>query len=151
VKFAGGGDMALLNELARGDNSFEFHGQFEYTREIANLHRDIDVIFAVYDKSNSNCQLAMPTKFYESLVSGIPIMVSDATEVGEQVRLAGVGIAVDGADVAAIAAALADVEKDSSWYQSATSKLSENPVDGFYSRFETAIEKVISVEVSRNV
>lgn len=151
VKFAGGGDMASLREFARGDDSFEFHGLFEYTRDIARLHQDIDVIFAVYDKFNSNCQLAMPTKFYESLVSGIPIMVSDSTEVGEQVRIAGTGIAVDGTDVAAISAALADINRDSSWYQSATGKLSENPAGGFYSRFETAIEKVISVEVGKNV
>ena len=94
--FAGGGDAVEVRKHVQTPELFSFIGRFEYTAEVAQLHRDIDLIYAVYDRFDPNCQIAMPTKFYEALITKIPIMVSKDTFVGNLVEDMGIGIAVDG-------------------------------------------------------
>jgi hypothetical protein len=143
AKFVGGGAMDVVKARAAGDSSFEFGGLYHYSSEIGRLHNDVDVIYAVYDGSNPNCQVAMPTKFYESLVTGIPIMVASGTHIGRLVELLGVGVAVDGGDTDAVAARLREIPNPDSWHHRARLRLSEIRLDDYYERFNLALSEVI--------
>lgn len=144
VLFAGGGNAAQLKELVRTKKVFNFVGRFEYTVEVARLHNDIDLIYAVYDRFDRNCQIAMPTKFYEALITRIPIMVSKDTFVGKLVEEMGIGIAVDGESVEALVAALTGVFAEDSWYKKAKSKLSGLNIQDWYDNYQSALNIVVS-------
>jgi glycosyltransferase involved in cell wall biosynthesis len=146
AKFVGGGAMDVVKARAAGDVCFEFSGLFHYSNDIGRLHNGVDVIFAVYDGNNANCQVAMPTKFYESLITGIPIMVAEGTHIGRLVESLGVGVAVDGKDIDAIAARLEEIQHAGSWHDNARKRLSAIRLDDYYERFHRALSSVINYE-----
>jgi hypothetical protein len=83
------------------------------------MHEDVDLIFAVYDRYDLNCQIAMPTKFYESILTKIPILVSSNTYVGDLVERLEIGKAVDGESVDALLETLSQIHDPDSWYSKA--------------------------------
>lgn len=144
VLFAGGGKAVQLKEHVRTEQAFDFVGRFEYTAEVAHLHNDVDLIYAVYDRFDRNCQIAMPTKFYEALITRIPIIVSKDTFVGKLVEEMGIGIAVDGESVEALVAALTNVLIEDSWYIRAKAKLSGLNIQDWYDNYQRALDTVVS-------
>lgn len=144
VLFAGGGDASSLQARVKTPERFEFLGKFEYTSSVARLHQGVDLIFAVYDRFDMNCRLAMPTKFYEALITRVPILVSVDTYVGVLVERMGVGKAVDGECVEALYEALRGVGQPDSWHAKAKAKLASLDIDDFYTRYEEALALTIS-------
>lgn len=147
VIFAGGGDMSSLQARVKTPERFEFLGKFEYTSSVANLHQGVDLIFAVYDRFDTNCRLAMPTKFYEALITRIPILVSADTYVGALVERMGVGKAVDGESVDALSEVLDGVGRPDSWHAKAKATLASLDIDDFYARYQKALALTIASEV----
>lgn len=147
VLFAGGGDVSSLQARVKTPERFEFLGKFEYTSSVAKLHQGVDLIFAVYDRFDMNCRLAMPTKFYEALITRIPILVSADTYVGALVERMGVGKAVDGESVDALSEVLDSVGRPDSWHAKAKATLASLDIDDFYARYQKALALTISSEV----
>ena len=144
VLFAGGGDVSSIQERVKTPEHFEFLGKFEYTSSVAKLHQGLDLIFAVYDRLDMNCRLAMPTKFYEALITRIPILVSMDTYVGLLVERMGIGKAVDGESVEALSEALSFVGQPNSWHSKAKANLATLDINDFYERYEEAMALTIS-------
>lgn len=145
--FAGGGNAAEVQKHVRTPDLFSFIGRFEYTSEVAKLHHDVDLIYAVYDRFDRNCQIAMPTKFYEALITKIPIMVSKDTFVGNLVEEMGIGIAVDGESVDALVAAFAEIRVEHSWYAKARARLGDLNIQDWYDSYQKALDAVIANEI----
>lgn len=145
--FAGGGNAAEIQKHVRSPDLFNFIGRFEYTSEVAKLHKDIDLIYAVYDRFDRNCQIAMPTKFYEALITRIPIMVSKDTYVGDLVEEMGIGIAVDGESADALVAAFSEIRFENSWYAKARARLGELNIQDWYDAYHKALDTVITSEI----
>lgn len=138
-RFAGGGDQDAVRALVSNPRCFEFSGRFEYARAIAKMHEDVNLIYAVYDKFDMNCQIAMPTKFYESLLSGIPILVSEGTSIGDLVESMGIGKAVNGEDHRAIEQVLMQATQPDSWYESARERLRLFDTNEIFHRYDHAL------------
>ena len=122
-------------------------GKFEYTQSVTKLHQGVDLIFAVYDRFDMNCRLAMPTKFYEALITRTPILVSVDTHVGLLVEDMGVGKAVDGESVEALIEALNGLRQTDSWYAMAKIKLASIDINEYYARYQKALALTISSDV----
>ena len=144
VLFAGGGDVSLVQARVKTPARFEFFGSFEYTSSVAALFQNVDLIFAVYDRYDMNCRLAMPTKFYESLITRIPILVSSDTYVGVLVERLGIGRAVNGESADAILEVLSSVGQPDSWYAKAKATLACQDMDDLYKLYEEAMALTIS-------
>ena len=94
---AGGhmGDLlAEVKSRIRHPSVFHFEGVFDYEVDIKRIYSELSVIYAVYDKDDPNCNLAMPTKYYESILARKPIMVAKGTHIASVVERAGIGIAL---------------------------------------------------------
>lgn len=143
VLFAGGGDQEALRLHIKNSDYFSFLGRFEYTSSVAEIHSDIDLIFAVYDRNDQNCQIAMPTKFYESILTKIPILVSSNTYVGDLVERLGIGRAVDGESVDALVVTLSQIEESGSWYAKAKESLESFDAEKLFQDYDSAISIAI--------
>ena len=80
--------------------------------EITSIYADVDLIWSVYDTSLQNVRIAMPNKFYEVILSRIPIVVAE-NALANRVYKAGIGICVpcDNAETIAKILAIACKEK----------------------------------------
>ncbi len=146
VLFAGGGNVMELQKHVRTPELFDFVGRFAYTENVADLHQNVDLIYAVYDRFDRNCQIAMPTKFYEALITKIPIMVSSGTYIGDLVERMGIGIAVDGENVDSLIAALGNITGRTSWYAKARSRLRNLDIQDWYDAYNAALSTAIANE-----
>jgi glycosyltransferase involved in cell wall biosynthesis len=125
VRIAGEGVEKLI--AACGEKDFVIYGgSFNYSESIASLYEGVDLIYAVYDSSDRNCQVAMPTKFYESLLFKIPILVAKGTLVGREVSELGIGTSVNVADSRELLNALDEAVSSDGWYSSARRALAKN-------------------------
>lgn len=74
--------------------NINYFGTLNYSKSLE-LYSKVDLIFAMYDPSVKNNQLSAPNKFYESLLLGKPIVVSNGTGVDELVNKENVGYTID--------------------------------------------------------
>lgn len=84
-----------IRKLSENEDHVEYFGRYDYDTQICELYGRCDVIYSVYPVSMKNVKVALPNKLYESILCGLPIIVSKDTYVGELVSSWGVGIAVD--------------------------------------------------------
>ena len=88
----------------------------------------MDLIWSVYDTSLQNVRIAMPNKFYEAILSRIPIVVAENTYLANRVYKAGIGICVPCDNAETIAKILAIACKKEGWYITALNALDDlNP------------------------
>ena len=141
VRFAGGGDkIQELKKYCGEEPGFEFTGPFRYTLDVQQLYTDLDLIYSVYDTRLLNVHYAMPNKFYEALITRIPIMVAAGTYLEERVQDAGIGIGVPATDSAKIAIALRTAIARDGWYAAANVALQrEDAVERQFRQHESAI------------
>lgn len=143
VLFAGGGDVKDLKNHINNFSLFEFQGAYEYSKDIKRLYSGLDLIYAVYDGSDKNCQLAMPNKFYESIISRIPIVVASDTFVGQEVERLGIGISVKSGDVSELEDVLSEIYNSNSWYQQALKTLNTIDPETYYIAYYDAIKSSV--------
>lgn len=104
--------------------------KYMFSLEIQNLYDQIDINVAVYDKTDPNCQLAIPNKLWESISTQTPLIVSSGTYLGEVVEKMGIGKAIPN-DLEATIDILLDVYREDSWYKKAKTKLSNIDIAKF--------------------
>lgn len=146
VIFAGGGEMpaALQERVRRTPELFEFSGPYKYTRDIKRLYSNIDIIYAIYDGDDPNCQLAMPNKFYESIIAKIPILVAKGTYVASEVLRLGIGAAATTGDAGELQALLADAQAGTGWYAAALSRLPQIDAEEYFQKYRQAMANCVA-------
>jgi glycosyltransferase involved in cell wall biosynthesis len=122
VFFAGtGGSSAAFDEISsycKNKDWVSFYGKYDYKKDIAKLYGMVDCVYAVYDADNANVRIAIPNKLYESVICGLPIIVSKNTYLSEIVNKWGIGVSVEHKNRDNLAQALEKLSKDQSYYNS---------------------------------
>ena len=116
---------------------------FDYEVDIKRIYSELSVIYAVYDKDDPNCNLAMPTKYYESILARKPITVAKGTHIASVVERAGIGIGVD-VDDDSLLRALKDAIACTGWYANAQHVLSNTSAEQLHLEYEQAMVKAVT-------
>lgn len=106
-----------IKRYCAGNERVSFTGQYNYDADIAGIYSRFDCVYAVYDASNPNVRIALPNKLYESVVCGLPLIVSAGTYLSEIVERYGIGVAVDPNDVESLREALSVMMKRGPEYE----------------------------------
>lgn len=98
--------------LSIGDFSdrIELLGPYN-AEEISNIYRRIDVSLMIYRK-NDWFKHITPTKFYDSLANGVPVIMTDIGGLGEVIERYNCGIVVDENDIPGICKAMEQLIDD---------------------------------------
>ena len=150
VLFAGGAmghDLKDLQSKITVNDGFTFSGPYQYSRDIKDLYGKIDLIYAVYDEYDLNCKIAMPNKFYESILTGYPILVAANTFVGDQVESLGIGRAVCLQNKDELESLLLDAMSKNSWFESAQKALEVQKITEYVSKQSFAMDKSVSLHL----
>ena len=83
-----------IEPLCINNPNVEWFGMYNYDQDVADLYSKCDIIYAVYDATKINEQIALPNKLYESVYCELPIIVSKGTHLAEIVEEWGVGRSV---------------------------------------------------------
>ncbi len=119
-----GPDLEGRLKIDPEDDWIQRSGPFDYVEQIKNLYSDVDLIWSVYDTRIENVRLALSNKFYESLLSGIPVIAATNTHLGERIDEIGAGTSVNGLSAESIAQLLNSVHTDD-WFGRARQALSK--------------------------
>lgn len=82
---------AWMQEAAQKHGNIFFYGKLQYSDTLA-LESQCDVMAATYDPSFRNHKYAAPNKFYESLMLGKPIIMSQETGYDDVIREHDIGL-----------------------------------------------------------
>ncbi len=143
VVFAGGGNVDDLASEITEKQLFEFLGSYEYSRDIKKLYANLDLIYSVYDSNDLNCQLAMPNKFYESIISRIPILVAKNTFVEKEVLRLGIGTSVLSGAVEGLVDLLRKAIAKGDWYSRAMNELHACDANAYFDAYDQALKESI--------
>ena len=92
ILFAGvGPEAARVARLADELDYVEYHGPYDYATEYASLHDRADLMYALYPQETPNYRTHIARRFHESILSGLPIVVTRDTQMGKIVREYGGG------------------------------------------------------------
>ena len=144
IIFAGGGNTTELRRSIRTPALFEFLGRYEYTRDICRLYANLDLIYCVYDSNDRNCQMAMPNKFYESIIAKIPIIVAKNTFVEREVLRLGIGTSVVSGDVEGLVDVLRRAIVNSDWHGEALHQLESLDATPYFDDYAIALRRSVS-------
>lgn len=86
-----------LRELAKGNENIELTGAYTHDK-ISSFYAKADLVYIVYNKGNPNDETALPTKFFEAIISGVPVIVSKESLLEKTVNEYDIGFSVDGTD-----------------------------------------------------
>lgn len=113
----GGIDYEELKEIAQRYKNVHINGPYDGTKETSKLYAESDVIFCGYDKSVPNYQkCAEAVKFYESIVTGTPMIMEKYIGMGDKVEKYGYGIAADTSDVKSIRDAIVKLKDNKEFW-----------------------------------
>lgn len=96
VRVIVGGFGPLEGEMERAAaelDNFTYLGRLPYSRALE-VMAGADMIYAMYHTTNPNHILAAPNKFYEGLALGRPVITTEGTLAGENVRKYGSGYVI---------------------------------------------------------
>ncbi len=82
-----------FNELAKKYSNIFYYGKMEY-KDVLNLEKDCDILFATYNPMIENHKYSAPNKLYEAMAFGKPIVVCKGTGIDEIVNEKGLGMVV---------------------------------------------------------
>lgn len=92
--FWGIGPDKILSDVkdlsARFNNVYE-HGPFKNPDDLQRVYSSFDIVACNYDAKGANERIAEPNKLYEAIFFNKPILVSENTFLGKEVRKMGVG------------------------------------------------------------
>lgn len=110
ISIHGSGDIVEeLKKMAEGHKNIELTGAFTHEK-ISGFYANADLVYIVYNKGNQNDETALPTKFFEAIISGVPVIVSKNSLMEKTVKEFDIGYSVDGTDVKNIKQLLIDIE-----------------------------------------
>jgi glycosyltransferase involved in cell wall biosynthesis len=107
----GGVDAEEIERKARDYDRVLTEGRLSYA-EIPSRYDGCDAVYAVNDVRVGNMRVNFPVKAMEGMALGIPVIVNSGTWVGDFVTEHGVGLAVRGDSVSAVADAIATLRDD---------------------------------------
>lgn len=87
-----------LKEIAKESKNVELTGNYEHN-EISKFYANADIVYIVYNKGNPNDESALPTKFFEAIISGLPVIVAKGSLLEKKVKEYDIGFSVDGTDL----------------------------------------------------
>jgi len=90
---AGGCRSASLQTEFESNPNVRFLGQVPYFRSLS-LMRDVDAVTILYDPGWPVNRVLDPTKFYEAMMVGTPVLVSEGVSIAGQVAENGLGFVV---------------------------------------------------------
>lgn len=144
VIFAGGGDTTILKNKIKNPSNYIFLGPYEYSKDIKNIYKNIDVIYSLYDSFDKNCQLAMPNKFYESIITKIPIIVAKNTFVSQEVQKLGIGISIMTGDNESLLNKIMEINNYNSWYKKSIESLNNLSIDEYQNKYVESLKSIIN-------
>lgn len=89
-------------EELKAFSNCHFHGVFSSPKDLPHIYSEIDLVLSTYDLKFENVKYAEPNKLYESLYFETPIIVTEGTFLGQQVKRYNSGFTVDPLDDKAI-------------------------------------------------
>lgn len=96
ISIHGSGEIVEeLEKLSVGCKNIELTGAYTHD-QISSFYANADVVYIVYNKGNPNDETALPTKFFESIISGVPVIVSKDSLLEKTVKKYDIGFSVDG-------------------------------------------------------
>ncbi len=146
VFFAGGGDTSDLKQKIKQKEKFIFQGAYEYAKEIIELYNKIDLIYSVYDGNDFNCKVAMPNKFYESIITKKPILVASNTFLASKVEEYGIGANVISGDKCILVEKLKQINQENSWFKNAQSNLLKLESEDLFKSYEISLKEAILIK-----
>jgi len=78
---------------------------------IGKMYSGVDVIYSAYETEDINARVLLPNKYYEAIMLGLPVIVSEGTYLSELVLRHGIGYAVDIHDTERLARILRDLDE----------------------------------------
>ena len=102
-----------LKEKSKNMKNIIMTGKYNHD-DIARFYENSDILYCVYNKNNPNDETAIPTKFYEALISKVPIIVQENTAMSEFVEKYDIGFSVDGTDYNTIKEVILKIQNDRS-------------------------------------
>lgn len=100
-----------LKEKSKDMKNVVMTGRYSHD-DIAKFYENSDILYCVYNKGNKNDETAIPTKFYEALITGSPIIVAKNTEMSRFVEKYNIGFCVDGEDKEDIKNTIINIQKN---------------------------------------
>ena len=85
-------------EELKAFSNCHFHGLFSSPKDLPQIYSKIDLVLSTYDLKYENVKYAEPNKLYESLYFETPIIVTEGTFLGEQVKKFNSGYTVNPLD-----------------------------------------------------
>lgn len=83
-------DSLIEYERSKGYSSI-LTGSYNGISEIENIYKNIDILYCVYDNHIANWKYSYPVKFYESILTKTPIIVSKDSTVGDFTEARNIG------------------------------------------------------------
>lgn len=112
ISIHGSGDIVdELKQLAEGYTNIELTGPFTHDK-ISEFYANADLVYIVYNKGNQNDETALPTKFFEAIISGVPVIVSKDSLMEKTVKEFDIGYSVDGTNMDNIKQLLLEIENN---------------------------------------
>lgn len=84
-----------LKEEAKECSNVKITGAYQHT-DVAKFYAESDLTYIVYNKGDKNDETALPTKFFESIITQTPIMVSKNSLMEQKTKEYDIGFCVDG-------------------------------------------------------
>jgi succinoglycan biosynthesis protein ExoL len=143
VLFAGGGDISDLKQKIKLKECFIFKGAYEYAKDIIELYTKIDLIYSVYDGTDFNCKVAMPNKYYESILTKKPILVASNTFLASKVEKMGIGADVISGDTFSLVEKLKQISQENSWFNNAQNNLLRLDSEVLFKSYEFSLKEAL--------
>lgn len=113
-----GPDLKELKELEKSCCNVFIHGAFDGTKMLSNLYEGTDLLFCGYAPDNPNQQeTAEPVKYFEAILTGTPMLATEALSIGKKVTENGFGLACDTRNPNAIRDAILKIKEDKALWQ----------------------------------
>ena len=109
--YGGGVALERVQRLAKPYKNCTVPGLFRHS-EVGEIYRHTDLLYCVYDANDPNDRTAYPTKLFEAITTGTPILVAAGTVLSDFCLKHGIGFAVDENYRASLEKILDTVQKD---------------------------------------
>ena len=92
--YGGGVVLEQVQRLAEPYENCAAIGPFPYS-EVGEIYRQTDLLYCVYDAHDPNDRTAYPTKLFEAIATGTPILAAAGTVLGDFCLQKGIGFSVE--------------------------------------------------------
>jgi len=123
----GGPGLPMLQELQKKYQNVYVHGPFDGTKELSGFYEKTDLLFCGYDPYDTNYQGdAEIVKYYEAIVTGTPMIMTESIGMGAKVRKNGFGLTCDTIKPEEIRDAILQLKNNHElWQQCSNNELSQ--------------------------